>query len=332
MKRTFLVLVFLLGAWPAFGQSAPQEAKLILKITTQQSTALVGEAVFFSAKVTNEGPVTANVKVNSGDVLGPWLYMKCCKEALVIKAPDGHIQYGSFGVLYAVLKPGQSKTTSEASPGGLVLHKPGQYEVWAELQSTGVAAFPTIAPNLPRYEYFWKGHAVSNTLSIDILAPTGIDAEAYKAFNGEPMKHLDGLLQRFPTSTYAGYALAEKVQDYSNPLFHPVPPAKQVKMAYEEGKTYVIFPDKAFEKYFQQVGTFLKGGRVPESLRTVLWSFYGDQLVRRGRFAGAQEAFREATGGAPPLDAKSRAYYDRAEGFLKAFKAEKAGKEVAHKP
>ena len=139
-------------------------------------------------------------------------------------------------------------------------------------------------------------------------------------------------LTRFPTSTYAGYALAKKIPDYSNPLFKPVPPAKQVKMAYEEGKTYVTFPDKAFEKYFQQLDAFMKGDHVPKSLRTVLWSFYGDQLVRRGRFTEAKEAFMEATKGAPPLGAKGSAYYNRAKGFIEAFKAEKPSRTRPKRP
>jgi len=134
---------------------------------------------------------------------------------------------------------------------------------------------------------------------------------------------IPAILQKHPTSTYAGYVLARKIPDYSNPLFHPVPPARQLAMARDEGKTYVAFPDKSFEQYFQQLDTFMKGGHVPESLRAVLWSFYGDQLVRRGRFPEAQEAFQRATQGTPPTGGKALAYYERAKGFLEAFEANK---------
>jgi len=200
-------MVFLFAAIPFMCQSGPQATRLSLKILTRQRTVLAGEPIFFSATVTNEGPVTAIVKVNSGDVMGPWLYMPCCKEALVIKGADGQVRYSSFGVLYAALKPGDTKLTPYANPGGLMIRKAGHYDIWAELQSTGVSAYPTVSPNPPRYEYFWKGHAISNVCSIDVLTPTSIDAQAYQAFKGHPLKHTAELLKRFPTSTYAGYAL-----------------------------------------------------------------------------------------------------------------------------
>ena len=44
-------------------------------------------------------------------------------------------------------------------------------------------------------------------VSFSVVAPTGIDAQAYQAFKGHPLKHPAELLKRFPTSTYAGYAL-----------------------------------------------------------------------------------------------------------------------------
>ena len=211
MNKAMLAWVFLVVAGAGWCQGAPQVTTLKLVIATRQQTALVGEPVYFSAQVTNEGPITAIVKVNSGDVMGPWLYMGCCKEALVIQAPDGHIHYGAFSVLYAVLKPGETKSTSDANCDGLVLSQPGHYNVWAELESTGVSAEPTVSPNPPRYDYFWKGHAISNACSIDILAPTGVDAAAYQAFKGNPLAHPVDLLKRFPTSTYAGYALRERI-------------------------------------------------------------------------------------------------------------------------
>ena len=209
MNRALLACVFLVVGGIGWCQGAPQVTMLKLTITTPQRTALVGEPIYFSAQVTNEGPVTAVVKVNSGDVMGPWLYMDCCKEALVIQGPDGRIRYGAFGVLYAVLKPGETKITPNANSEGLVLSQPGRYDVRAELQSTGVSAGPTVYPNPPRYDYFWKGHAISNTCSVDILAPTGVDAAAYQAFKGNPLAHPVDLLKRFPTSTYAGYALVQ---------------------------------------------------------------------------------------------------------------------------
>ncbi|MEW5765602.1 MAG: tetratricopeptide repeat protein [Chloroflexota bacterium] len=132
------------------------------------------------------------------------------------------------------------------------------------------------------------------------------------------------LLESFPTSTYAGYVLAKKIPDYSNPLFHPVPPEEQVRRSREEGQTVVSFPEEDFEAYFTQLDRFMKGGNVPENLRPVLCGFYGDLLVQRGRFAEAAEAFRHAVQ-QEPQDAKGRAYYQRSQAFLRALEEKKSG-------
>ncbi|MGA9752584.1 MAG: hypothetical protein WBS54_12425, partial [Acidobacteriota bacterium] len=125
-------------------------------------------------------------------------------------------------------------------------------------------------------------------------------------------------LSRFPTSSYAGYALAQEVPDYSNPLFKPVPPADQVRRSRDEGKTVVAFPDKKFEAYFLHLDRFMQGGRVPESLRATLYGFYGDLLVQRGRFPEAEAAFQEAVK-SKPSGGRALAYYERAKGFLSAL-------------
>ena len=44
-------------------------------------------------------------------------------------------------------------------------------------------------------------------VSFSVVAPTGIDAQAYQAFKGHPLKHPAELLKRFPTSTYAACAV-----------------------------------------------------------------------------------------------------------------------------
>jgi len=126
------------------------------------------------------------------------------------------------------------------------------------------------------------------------------------------------LLEKYPTSTYAGYLLAKKAYDYSSPLFKPVTPADQVRISREEGKTVVAFPDNNFECYFKQLDAFMKGGRVPQDLAAALYGFYGDLLVQRGRLAEAETAFKEAIK-TEPADPKGQAYYYRAQDFLKAL-------------
>jgi hypothetical protein len=164
----------------------------------------------------------------------------------------------------------------------------------------------------------WSGEVKSEEAHIQIVEPSGVDKAAYDYFKGSPLSKPQDLLAKFSASTYAGYALAEKVPDYSNPLFKPVPPAEQVRMSREEGKTVVVFPDKTFEQYFQQLDAHVKGGNVPESLRAELYGFYGDLLIQRGRFAEAEAAFCQAVK-EKPGDAKGEAYFTRAQQFLDAL-------------
>jgi Flp pilus assembly protein TadD len=89
-------------------------------------------------------------------------------------------------------------------------------------------------------------------------------------------------------------------------------------MSREEGKTVVVFPDKTFEQYFQQLDAHVKGGNVPESHRAELYGFYGDLLIQRGRFAEAEAAFCQAVK-EKPADAKGGAYFTRAQQFLDAL-------------
>jgi len=53
----------------------------------------------------------------------------------------------------------------------------------------------------------WKGTVNGAAVQINLKAPTGIDAQAYQAFKGHPLKHPAELLKRFPTSTYAACAV-----------------------------------------------------------------------------------------------------------------------------
>jgi len=205
---------------------------------------------------------------------------------------------------------------SKAGAYGLAAHYEAQGRHLGQLGA--VIGGP--APQAAQYvcNQCWKGTVDSAPVTITVEAPSGTDAAAYQAFKGDPLAHPSELLQRFPTSTYAGYALAQEVPDYSNPLFKPVPPADQVRRSRDEGKTVVAFPDKKFEAYFLHLDRFMQGGRVPESLRATLYGFYGDLLVQRGRFPEAEAAFQEAVK-SKPSGGRALAYYERAKGFLSAL-------------
>jgi hypothetical protein len=58
----------------------------------------------------------------------------------------------------------------------------------------------------------WSGVEKSSVVTIEIVPATGIDKQVLDYFHGDPLGHPKDLLGRFPTSTYAGYALLKKGQ------------------------------------------------------------------------------------------------------------------------
>jgi hypothetical protein len=55
----------------------------------------------------------------------------------------------------------------------------------------------------------WSGEVKSEEAHIQIVEPSGVDKAAYDYFKGSPLSKPQDLLAKFPTSTYAGYALAD---------------------------------------------------------------------------------------------------------------------------
>ena len=95
--------------------------------------------------------------------------------------------------------------------------KPGIYNLMAHYEARGPhlgqegAVVGGTAPREGQYvcQACWKGTVDSASVTITVDAPSGADADAYQAFKGNPLAHFSELLQRFPTSTYAGYALVK---------------------------------------------------------------------------------------------------------------------------
>ncbi|MEW6337642.1 MAG: hypothetical protein AB1625_09630 [Acidobacteriota bacterium] len=98
-----------------------------------------------------------------------------------------------------VLRDGGSSFVAEWQPG-----QPGDYEVSVEV------GFFEWVWDAPRPATLFTGQVTSEPVPLRILAPEGIDKEAYDAFARRPLADrgsYDVLLERFPTSIYAGYAL-----------------------------------------------------------------------------------------------------------------------------
>ena len=175
---------------------------------------------------------------------------------------------------------------------------------------------------------YWTGSLSTDTARFQVDDPQGEDLRALQAFNLSPGKtpvksyvsfiqrNAQELLKRFPTSIYAGYTLAKKIPNYSDPLCHYPSPAESVRAMRDEGRTQAVFP-KDSEQYFLQLETHMQSGHVASSLRTKLYAYYGELLLLRGRFTDSEVAFQEAV--KEPAQANDF-YIQRAQGFLEALK------------
>jgi len=165
--------------------------------------------------------------------------------------------------------------------------------------------------------FFEEGFFFSKQISLRIEPPSGLDKKAYEGTNQCPLCEPAILLQRFPTSTYAGYVLARKLLDLSDWRFKVGTPASAI----QAGKEHPEWATRSQSdvELFNLVEKHIQGGNVPESLRAVLYGYYGEQLVLRGRAAEAEAAFCQAVK-EKPGDAKSEAYFTRAQQFLDALR------------
>ncbi len=83
---------------------------------------------------------------------------------------------------------------------------PGEWIVQARISCQGPYPIYTGGQQTGLFNA-WNGTVVSEEAHIEITKPAGVDLEAFNAFNGCPRCDEKKLLERFPTSTYAGYAL-----------------------------------------------------------------------------------------------------------------------------
>jgi len=67
-------------------------------------------------------------------------------------------------------------------------------------------------------EGVYLGPSESNEIIINVKQPDGIDKEAYEYFEGCPLCNKDELLIKYPTSTYAGWALFTYQPDLPGPV------------------------------------------------------------------------------------------------------------------
>jgi len=224
-----------LGAW---GQTG--DVGLTLRLLT--SRVLPAEPLFIQIGYHNG--TSAPVSLYTGDDGGPGF-----QRQMMMRKPDGTVaivQWPSADMPMHPLAPGESAVFQDDLGGSelLLLTSPGKYELWAEYESAGRVYWQGEVYGRPRrYTDYWKGSLKSNTCSFEVIEPQGEDRQAYdgwlkpyatgeKSLMGKyqgretvlvdgrkeyrPINLLNEILRRFPTSTYAGYVLADQAPGFSN--------------------------------------------------------------------------------------------------------------------
>jgi len=240
MKRIgFCFALLLLLGCPALAQ----EARITLKLSTQRKQQLPGEPLWVQVTLTNDGPGSAKLIGSCGDVIGPADYGSNCKRAILVQKPGGKVMVGGWSpsCIPATPLPAGQSVVCNTNLGGeelKIFQSPGVYEIWAEYQGPSPRGGAHMADEPAPITHFWKGFAKSNTVEITVVSPTGVDRQAYDTYlkpyatgkkrllnsytgresvmvkghseiKGENL--LNAILKRFPTSTYAGYALRARI-------------------------------------------------------------------------------------------------------------------------
>ncbi len=139
---------------------------------------------------------------------------RCLKEGGPVVL--GQTAVGEFP--HIEIKPKTESVLTYGCPGW---GNPGAYRVWIEYNGAEVPA-----------QDIYKGKIVSNTCAFNISYPEGVDAEIFNLWRKQnpdlpicefplPMDpHIlkpEVILEKYPTSTYAGWALVDKGNNYLRP-------------------------------------------------------------------------------------------------------------------
>ncbi len=140
----------------------------------------------------------------------------------------------------------------------LCITVPGDYKVVISLSSKGPYK------NSKGVEVqAWEGNIISDYVVITLKEPIGIDKEVFNYFKGEPLSNPSVLLQRYPTSTYAGYELckggpslkrAAEIDDAKRDMDWCVP--KGASPEDQEKRREIM--RQGYEEYATRVRNFLK--------------------------------------------------------------------------
>jgi hypothetical protein len=306
---------------------AAQEPQWTAKLSVSAAQVIVGEPAFLRLAIENKSgvPLTLPMPLE-------WWHPRYISIRFLERPPlETSEDYGN--PITAIQEAPVSYSKKTYAPGEVIVLErpvyngnPGRCAVKYTYDSRQVPeSFNMKTRQIENNADVWRGLIESNEISWQVVEPAGVDLEAMKAYQ-TTIPHAirgliiqqwkDELLARFPTSTYAGYVIAKKLLDLSDWRFKVGTPASAI----QAGKEHPEWATRSQSdvELFNLVEKHIQGGNVPESLRAVLYCYYGEQLILRGRAAEAEAAFCRAVK-EKPADAKGEAYFTRAQQFLDAL-------------
>jgi len=315
-KNLFLLSVTILLARATYGQASVASATMDFKLAPAK--AVLGAPFEGEYHLVWDATVTLPMKPCGND---PNLWIE-------VRLPNGNSKGWATGTVPAALPIRAPVTIEKGQPVGYSIGYSNIVETTCAPGLYGVRLRYRVNTGWNNYDAFWKGEAVSNWANIEITAPEGEDAAIWTRFRAQvpegacwdfhrwAVYHGAEILVSFPASTYAGYAIAKKLIDLSDWRFKVGTPASAI----QAGKEHPEWATRSQSDVdlFNLVEKHIQGGNTPESLRAVLYCYYGEQLILRGRTAEAETAFCQAVK-EKPADAKGEAYFTRAQQFLDAL-------------
>ena len=217
MKNLFIFLL------PIIIASGIANAQLKIELKMQGTEKILGEPAYIEVvfkNIADKDLIFPDLSITPGLMhYSKWNIVGPLKEECQSKTS---IKVGKL--LAPIPFTAHSEKIDRIMPKSLGIVDLGSYEIWYEYDSTQI-------PN------FWDNYnpsklkAVSNHLKIDIVLPTGIDAQVFNLYKGKCndmykiiyATNLDKLAKEFPTSIYTAWALWAKVDGYAypNPKFEP---------------------------------------------------------------------------------------------------------------
>lgn len=180
-----------------------QENSWVIRITFPKKEFLPGEPIPMKIEAENKGPEC--------------LHFHGFFDGLYLD--DSPRQCGDRRTLVMDLPPKGHVVGGHDSPGD----PPGAVhavDVSLDVACASISGQPGLLPGQPGligpHHICYKMPALGDQPAMEgcgeftIVRPLGADAEAYKYFKGEPLKHREEVIKKFPTSTYAALALWQK--------------------------------------------------------------------------------------------------------------------------